>query len=247
VGVKFSRDACQQLLREQSRHFRWRFVNTGRPHIELLAQRMFADLQGELQGEDLTVAADWLVEAQQDCWRIVCEYLEEDLVRSLRDCHDSETGQFVMLQERLGLMARDLEHTLAERAGEDENPDLGDDAPEALPTTSSPSKSFFRDRFEARPALRKAKSLPANGSNARFMTPPVLQKRAPLPEPRKGRLQALRGRCCGQACWAAAVGKGTRRGPERRLSDPTSAGCWTWVLRLCSGHGLTRRGVVVAQ
>lgn len=107
------RDAFQQLRREQRRHFKWRFVHTGRPHIEMMAQRLFNSMQSELNDRQLAKAADWIIEAQQECWRIVCENLERELLRSLRDGHDrSESGgEATLLHRRLQSMAVGFENS----------------------------------------------------------------------------------------------------------------------------------------
>jgi len=47
------------------------------------------------------------VEAQQECWRVICEHLEDELIRSLHDDKD-------LLEKRLARMARDLREHLAE-------------------------------------------------------------------------------------------------------------------------------------
>eukprot|EP00404_Azadinium_spinosum_P006203 CAMPEP_0180442716 /NCGR_PEP_ID=MMETSP1036_2-20121128/14286_1 /TAXON_ID=632150 /ORGANISM="Azadinium spinosum, Strain 3D9" /LENGTH=124 /DNA_ID=CAMNT_0022448973 /DNA_START=16 /DNA_END=387 /DNA_ORIENTATION=- len=86
-------DSLRQLECEQERHFRWRFLSTGRPHIEQLAQRIFDDLKHELDGPELALAMDRLIESQQECWRLMCRHLEGQIHVALLRHHGGGDGK----------------------------------------------------------------------------------------------------------------------------------------------------------
>merc|ERR1712194_283923 len=105
----------QTLMDEQARHFRWRFVNTSRPHIDHLAQRLFADLEkSNLDHHQMSVAVDRVIDTQQDCWRIICELLEQGLVDTA--CVDGAPMDALRTEERLLELSRDLSKALREHS-----------------------------------------------------------------------------------------------------------------------------------
>lgn len=83
----------QILAEEQQRHFRARFLTTGRPHIDQLAQRLFAEMERRLEGPELTAATDWLIEHQQECWQMICHQLEEQISLNLEEWDSGEVHQ----------------------------------------------------------------------------------------------------------------------------------------------------------
>jgi len=128
-------------------------VNTGRPHIELLAQRIFDALKEELDGPELTLAADELVRAQQHCWRLVCDHMEEKITESLKSKRDltstHERRAVSYLEGSLRQLSEELEEALEKHDRLDESASPRSDLP-LLPSRRStmrrPAPQPFRRR-----------------------------------------------------------------------------------------------------
>lgn len=82
-ALQLSGPHLHDFSQEEARHFRARFASTGKPHIEQLATRVFEEMASRLEGPQLTEAADWLIEHQQECWQQICYELEEQICESL--------------------------------------------------------------------------------------------------------------------------------------------------------------------
>jgi len=143
-------ERMQHMTDEQERHFRWRFVNTGRPHIELLAHRVFDLLREELRGPELTLAADKLVSAQQQCWRLVCDCMEEQLQETLHKKHDSSAAQ--ALEDSLHEISKDLKDVL-ERHVKHERTDSS--AKEPPPEDSGPDAKQPDPGYQPKPTTER--------------------------------------------------------------------------------------------
>lgn len=105
------------LHAEDARHFSWRFVNTGRPHMEVVARRIFEELCNEHDMAEVTAAADRVIETQQECWRLICEHLEEQISAAHRSSGSSPASP--PLEERLRGASRDLSRSLSGRSSGD--------------------------------------------------------------------------------------------------------------------------------
>lgn len=141
-------------------------MNTGRPHIEMLSQRIFDELQQELQGPELMAATDRLIEAQQECWRLICDHLEDEIRAALLSGGGAATPS---LNRRLHQLSTHLAQVLSHRppSGELGGKSTGDEVLPGVSAIVSVNRgnvaSKFLEQMESRGELDQHKQRAATG------------------------------------------------------------------------------------